>query len=195
MGLFGCSYMQVLAYYAATSEQLAVFEETGGAVVECEKVTDWAGICSTICGDGKVAGAEGCDDGNVEDGDGCSAACAVEAGFSCTDATCESLSSESLCMEVCGDGIVLGNETCDYGNTDSDDGCSGTCNAECGYVCTGGGAGSCSSTCGDGLVAGGEECDDGNMLDADGCSVSCVVETGYMCSMLSCVTSVCTWLT
>lgn len=31
-----------------------------------------------VCGDGLLAGSEGCDDGNTEDGDGCSAFCTLE---------------------------------------------------------------------------------------------------------------------
>ncbi len=38
---------------------------------------------------------------------------------------------------VCGDGQVEGNETCDDGNTNPGDGCSGSCTIEPGYRCTG----------------------------------------------------------
>ena len=39
---------------------------------------------------GMIAGGERCDDGNIGDGDGCSSMCAVEEGFSCSNATCGS---------------------------------------------------------------------------------------------------------
>jgi len=41
--------------------------------------------CPPICGNGLVETivGEACDDGNSNSYDGCSAACAVEAGFSC----------------------------------------------------------------------------------------------------------------
>jgi cysteine-rich repeat protein len=39
--------------------------------------------------------------------------------------------------EVCGDGIILGNEACDDGNTGSGDGCSSACDIEPTYVCQG----------------------------------------------------------
>ena len=41
------------------------------------------GICISRCGDGIVAGNEGCDDTNPNSGDGCSAICQVEPGFYC----------------------------------------------------------------------------------------------------------------
>ncbi len=39
--------------------------------------------------------------------------------------------------EVCGDGVVFGNETCDDGNSSPGDGCSSACDVEPGYVCQG----------------------------------------------------------
>jgi cysteine-rich repeat protein len=38
----------------------------------------------TNCGDGLLRGVEGCDDGNLADGDGCSAACEIEASWTCS---------------------------------------------------------------------------------------------------------------
>jgi len=65
--------------------------------------------------------------------------------------------------EDCGNGMiqeVLG-ETCDDGNTFSNDGCSSVCILE---------------TCGDGVRQTGEECDDGNVVSGDGCSDLCESE-------------------
>ena len=62
---------------------------------------------------------------------------------------------------VCGDGAVAGDEECDDGNLDNDDGCSSVCALE---------------VCGDSIVNGEEECDDGNDVDGDGCSAACIVE-------------------
>ena len=54
------------------------------------------------CGDGHVwTGQELCDDGGTAPGDGCSATCQEEAGWDCTDSTC---------VEVCGDLVVVGDE-------------------------------------------------------------------------------------
>ena len=69
---------------------------------------------------------------------------------------------------------------CDDGNYVSGDGCSGSCEVECGYTCSGGDERSkdlCETTCGDGLRAGEEECDDGNDAAGDGC-FRCLVEPG-----------------
>ena len=70
--------------------------------------------CEPICGDGLVV-SELCDDGNLEDADGCSAECTVEDGFECTDAP-------SICTPLCGNGRIDGDEECDDGTGNSDDG-------------------------------------------------------------------------
>ena len=87
-----------------------------------------------------------------------------------------------------------GQEACDDGDSESDDGCSSTCSIECGYDCTGGTATStdeCSSVCGDGIKSASEECDDNNSNDNDGCSSACIIEAGYSCSTPDCAVSVC----
>jgi len=63
---------------------------------------------------------------------------------------------------VCGDGVVSGNEQCDAG------GPSATCDADCTFA-----------VCGDGTLntLAGETCDDGNTVAGDGCSATCQVET------------------
>jgi cysteine-rich repeat protein len=66
-----------------------------------------ASTCATVCGDGKRAGAEGCDDGNLMSGDGCSATCTVEDGFHCVGCT---PTTQDICNRVnyaraCGAGI------------------------------------------------------------------------------------------
>ncbi len=63
--------------------------------------------------------------------------------------------------EVCGDGAVGCDETCDDGNTHDGDGCSATCTCE-------------TEICGDGILGCTEQCDDGNTLDGDTCSSECV---------------------
>ena len=79
--------------------------------------------------------------------------------------------------EVCGDGMIIGNETCDDGNYWAYDGCRG-CQVECGWDCSGG---ECAGICGDGMRKGAEECDDGNTESGDGCSRYCMVEAGFTC--------------
>src|SRR5690606_30526854 len=56
--------------------------------------------------------------------DGCSAICQAE----------PSCSNEG-CISRCGDGLIIGNEKCDDGNTVDGDGCSSTCQEEPGYTC------------------------------------------------------------
>jgi len=96
--------------------------------------------CATVCGDGIVAGAEGCDDGNATSGDGCHAMCVVEGGWTCGG-------SPSVCQSgACGDGFLAGVEGCDDGNAASGDGCSSACVVEEGYACSGVPS-TCTSTC------------------------------------------------
>ncbi|MCX4240502.1 RCC1 domain-containing protein [Paraliomyxa miuraensis] len=81
---------------------------------------------------------------------------------------------------MCGDGAVDDGEDCDDGNTDSDDGCSATCEQEAGFMC-GGEPSTCAAVCGDGMVLGDELCDDGNTDVDDGCDDACMVEPGFSC--------------
>lgn len=78
---------------------------------------------AAVCGDGVIAGAEGCDDDETVAGDGCSPTCGIEPGWVCQGAP-------SSCASVCGDGMITGSEACDDGNLVSFDGCSATCTAE-----------------------------------------------------------------
>jgi len=135
----------------------------------------------STCGNGKTEGREGCDDGNLQGADGCSSSCSVERGFTCSN-TCREfckVPAPSLCSPICGDGLVVGSETCDDGNHANGDGCSDICTIEAGFSCmiTSRNVSSCSTICGDGLVKGKEQCDDGNTRNGDGCSANCTLET------------------
>ena len=83
-------------------------------------------------------------------------------------------------MDVCGDGLLTGAETCDDANTTAGDGCDATCAQEAGWMCTGAPS-VCVSECGDGIVVGTEACDDANTADMDGCS-ACALENGWTCT-------------
>lgn len=100
----------------------------------------------TVCGDGEVEGAEGCDDG-TNDGSygGCLEDCSGPAAF-------------------CGDGDLNGPEACDDGTNDgSYGGCEGDCASLAAY-------------CGDGETNGPEGCDDGDANENGmGCNLDCVI--------------------
>ncbi|MCC6620747.1 MAG: hypothetical protein IT385_05810 [Deltaproteobacteria bacterium] len=57
-----------------------------GVTVNALQVTGCNGFPTGACGDGIVAGAEGCDDGNTVARDGCSPSCAIEPGAVCNEA-------------------------------------------------------------------------------------------------------------
>lgn len=99
--------------------------------------------------------------------DGCTTLGQIELGWDCT-------SEPSVCLPICKDGILKGQETCDDGlltNSGCKDDCSGILD---GYVCTSEIPMKCSTICGDGvLVTVDEECDDGNLNKYDGCSEEC----------------------
>jgi cysteine-rich repeat protein len=141
-------------------------------------------LCTAICGDGLILGAEQCDDDDTDPGDGCSATCMIETGYGCAG-------MPSLCSPVCGDGMIINPESCDDGDTTPGDGCSNACVLEPGFICLGIPS-VCTPVCGDGLVVGAEECDDSDTTGGDGCSATCTVEAGYNCAGAPSVcTSVC----
>ncbi len=138
-----------------------------------------------VCGNGHVDPGEACDDGNTVGGDGCSADCSmVEPGYTCPDVSGNGGPCVKSPANVCGDGVVAGNEQCDDGNTVSGDGCSSTCALEAGYTCPHAGQ-PCKKIefCGDGIVELniGEQCDDGNTVSGDGCSSLCQLEPNWVC--------------
>jgi len=158
---------------------------SGSCTVEC----GWdcsGGMCTGICGDGMRKGAEGCDDGNTASGDGCSSACSVESGYAGGGAE-ECGGPGDSCEAGCGVGqrTTSSSKECDDGNLVAGDGCSASCQIECGWECAGGDANSADACfaagCGDKTRSGEEECDDGNTEDGDGCSSSCMIEEGYSC--------------
>ena len=103
-------------------------------------------------GNTERASGESCDD-NGADPNRCDANCEIVAGYTCFDAA--NGSGLATCSEVCGDGIkgqFVGDNDCDDGDVTPRDGCSHTCAAENGWLCTGGGAASrdfCVEVCGD----------------------------------------------
>lgn len=141
---------------------------------DCTLVT--TGCSTAACGNGVVEAGEACDDANVATGDGC-AACAVEAGFTCTGAP-------SACSPVCGDGMIIGGEVCDGANLGG-----ATCvsagfpaggTLACAATCTALNTTGCfAGLCGNGAVDSGEECDDGNRTLLDGCDAACRIDPTF----------------
>ncbi len=132
------------------------------------------------CGDGEIQSGDGeqCDDGNATAFDGCDDLCQEEAGWNCAGAP-------SVCTEICGDGLVVGDEAvlggCDDGGNVDGDGCDFQCQVEDGYICVNEPS-VCQTGCGDGTIAGIEVCDDGNTDADDGCDASCQPEDGWDCN-------------
>ncbi|MBN2725261.1 MAG: DUF4215 domain-containing protein, partial [Deltaproteobacteria bacterium] len=142
-------------------------------------------VCTPICGDGHIRGAEasstGCDDGNLIDNDGCTN-CHVDPGYECTG-------EPSICNEKCGDGLKVGSEFCDLGvlNQPGDTcstvyGYSNPAGLACNATCTGYTDSGCNYTCPDGHREPGEQCDDNNLLNTDGCTQFCATEPGWTCT-------------
>ncbi|MEP7121610.1 MAG: DUF4215 domain-containing protein [Byssovorax sp.] len=140
-------------------------------------------LCTTVCGDGILAGKEECDDKNATAVDGCSDLCKVEKGWTC-------VGQPSLCMTSCGDGILAGKEECDDHNFMPGDGCDDACKIDSFWTCTGEPS-VCATPCGDGHVVGTEVCDDGNTGNGDGCNAVCKPEPGFTCTGMpsKCITT------
>merc|ERR1719197_2333462 len=140
--------------------------------------TGGSDTCEAGCGDGLRAGAEECD--AQGESAGCNDACRVVMGWSCVGGT---PTSKDVCTATCGDGVLAdGAETCDDGNSSSDDGCSASCAVESGFVCTEDESGlSTCQNCGNGKREGVESCDDAGATG--GCNDECSgIDAGWVCS-------------
>ena len=121
--------------------------------------------------------------------------------------------SPTTCKELWGDGIKIGTEECDDGNTIDSDGCSSDCTLITpGFIWTGGSImvkdtwikwttgfypdsykTSCITRWGDSIKAGSEAWEDGNTTNKDGCSSSWTIESSYSWAGGS-LTSIDTWI-
>ncbi|CAD8090863.1 unnamed protein product [Paramecium sonneborni] len=150
------------------------------------------GNCLPICGDGIVTIDEDCDDQNSLKFDSCNQ-CKYECDQNCIFCEfgkCIFCSNGfylqgQICLSICGDGLIVGNEQCDDSNLIDEDGCF-ECHYSCQQQCMNCQYGSCilcdqetgwhltpqgycQPFCGDQLIAGLEQCDDGNEINFDGC--------------------------
>ncbi len=176
----------------------------------CEPPGDPAGAIGnecrddcTVCGDGVLDDQEECDDGNADNFDGCRNDCLLpycgdgilDPGEFCEPPGDPAGANDNECRDdctVCGDGQLNGDEECDDGNSDDNDGCRNDCTVPvCGdglldpdESCeppgepAGGNGNDCRddcTVCGDAIVDPGEDCDDGNGVDDDGCRNDCTI--------------------
>jgi len=88
---------------------------------------------------------------------------------------------DSTVVEICGDGIIAGEEECDDGNRLDGDGCSPVCTVEQGWSCEGEPS-VCENLCGDGVIDSGEQCD-GDLLGGNDCTT---ITGGYTGGTLKC---------
>ena len=101
---------------------------------------------------------------------------------------------QTSCTAICGDGLKIGNEACDNGDsTNAGVGCSDECTVECGFVCDANERQVCVSECGDGILASDEACDDANTISGDGCTSTCDdTESGWECdTTIACQETIC----
>jgi cysteine-rich repeat protein/predicted outer membrane repeat protein len=121
-----------------------------GCDADCQVEDGWScsgepSVCGPACGDGNVGAGEQCDDGNTEPDDGCDPHCVEEVGWDCDPDPGPGPDPDpdpdpdapSVCVPVCGDGLLRGSEGCDDGGTDSGDGCSASCEVEPFSACDG----------------------------------------------------------
>lgn len=114
--------------------------------------------------------------------------------YGCTDDGGTITSPSDPYQTTCGNGLLDENEACDDGNTNSGDGCSGTCtsveaNYRCpipGYPCQfvttpEPGPVTPVAKCKNGIVEEGEQCDDNNPWNDGGCTANCRIEEGWEC--------------
>jgi cysteine-rich repeat protein len=81
---------------------------------------------------------------------------------------CAGCKDDPVPAPSCGDGVVQGEEACDFGAANSD-----TEPGACRNDCT-------EPACGDAVVDPGEECDDANPWGGDGCTPGCLAEAGTL---------------
>ena len=109
----------------------------------------------------KISTNEDCEDGNIQDGDGCDSTCKFEVGWGHSQAfiTDGNLTTSTA---ICGDGLAVGNETCD----DRFIYCLSDCeSSEPGWTCelddNSPPLTICHPTCGDNILIGDEQCENG----------------------------------
>lgn len=91
------------------------------------------------------------------------------------DVVTPNLNCEGDCCITCGDGIITGSETCDDGNQWNKDGCSSSCQIECGWQCPFENKQCIWETCGNNKIGTHEECDHGGNYESETCNFDCTL--------------------
>ncbi|CAK67952.1 unnamed protein product (macronuclear) [Paramecium tetraurelia] len=94
------------------------------------------------------------------------------------------------CIPICGDLLLKGDEECEDGNQEINDGCKNCkfqCPKQC-LTCNHLTVFPCPDVCGDGITSGLEECDDGNNIQFDGC-YDCKLDCQVQCT--KCIRGLC----
>jgi cysteine-rich repeat protein len=135
-------------------------------------------VCSPVCGDGLLRGAEECDDDNTLSGDGCSGQCLIEDGFACQTAA----GNQSNCSQCVGATYQSANKTV----------CAPCVNYDCGTCDISGNCTSCNSSSNRQMDNVSNRCvpmdgyyDDGASLFAPACHPECLTCNGN--SSLDCL--------
>lgn len=149
---------------------LPTFTCTGGTVFKPTK-------CNPICGDGRVFPPETCDaDSSQALINGCNSTCnGTLQGWTCSGG--DKLSA-TICTPICGDGVLVGVETCDDGDISDNFGCNSDCigsmpNFDCTTSFLNGTTKCFETICGDMKKMAGEVCDDADLADNIGCLPDC----------------------
>ncbi|CAD8157820.1 unnamed protein product [Paramecium pentaurelia] len=170
--------------------------------------------CIPICGDQMIVDGEDCDDGNNNPFDGCDQCkyqcqdvclnCHNGKCYQCKDGYTYDQTTYK-CLTTCGDQIIQGDEQCDDGNNDVQDGCY-LCKLQCDINCINclygnclkcdelngwylNNSHNCQYICGDGIVSKQyEQCDDNNENPFDLCD-NCYLRCSDHC--ISCENGLC----
>ncbi|CAD8121703.1 unnamed protein product [Paramecium sonneborni] len=187
-----------------------------GDCLKCKKgwyLNNYNQICYPQIGDLLVVGYEQCDDMNGIMNDGCYESqyqCQIVC-ISCYFGLCKKCQDgyiiiNNKCIEISGDGIIVGQEECEDQNLIGLDGCFQqkydcplyckicvkgqclVCNQELGYQQFDIYKNICVSICGDNIKQIDEDCDDGNNIQFDGC-FNCQFECDLYC--IDCIQGIC----
>jgi len=65
----------------------------------------------------------------------CNSVAGVVSCLTCSSGYAPSTTNSTICVSVCGDGVLVGTEVCDDGNLNTGDGCDNVCLIESAHYC------------------------------------------------------------